>query len=267
MPDRAPAIGPIACIEIVGPDARRFAQAQFAGDVEALAADAWQWNAWLSAQGRVRAVMQLAAAGDGNLLAILRAGEAESLCTDLARYRMRDRVTLQARTFTGHVAGPLPGCTVSRETSGTVLLGYGDRSLGLAVTSAPADAAASLAWRLRAIRQGWPTLPADAADFLPPALGLERLGAVSFSKGCYPGQEIATRLHHRRNHKWRLGHLSGPHSLVPGAAQIDSGSNVWVLDSIATSEGAESLAVVPITSSNDINILGEIHHVVSIFDV
>ena len=51
MPIKLPSM---AVIGLNGPDAVAFAQAQFCNDVPSLADGHWQWNAWLSPQGRVR---------------------------------------------------------------------------------------------------------------------------------------------------------------------------------------------------------------------
>ena len=67
------------------------------------------------------------------------------------------------------------------------------------------DAGEREAWRLADIAAGLPWLDAVTQDeFVPQSLGLERLDAVRFDKGCYPGQEIAARLHFRGGNKHRL---------------------------------------------------------------
>ncbi len=53
-------------------------------------------------------------------------------------------------------------------------------------------------WTLVDIDSGRVSLdPATSAEFLPQMLGLVAQGAVSFSKGCYLGQEIVARAQHR----------------------------------------------------------------------
>src|SRR5690348_45480 len=104
-PEMHAAAGPAQCIEIAGADARTFAQAQFSGDVRALRAGHWQWNAWLDPKGSVRALMHLADPGDGRLLALLRGGDAEALCTELRRYVFRSKVQLQAVSGWHRLAG------------------------------------------------------------------------------------------------------------------------------------------------------------------
>ena len=64
---------------IEGPDALAFAHAQFSSNVQSLAIGAWQFSAWLNAQGRVRALFHLARLDEQRLLLLLRGGEAAAL--------------------------------------------------------------------------------------------------------------------------------------------------------------------------------------------
>lgn len=260
------AIEEVACIEIEGADARRFAQTQFSGDVASLAPRRWQWNAWLNAQGRVRALMHLADVGDGRLLAVLRGGDAEAIHAALSRYVLRMRVTLTQRRLTAFAGGAEPDGTVHAESDGTIVLGQGARSVRLATGVASPDPDGQRQWRLQDIRQGWPVLPAGESDFLPPALGLEHLGAVAFQKGCYPGQEIAARLHYRGGHKLRLCHLRGSRPLAPGQLRDACGRPLAVLATVAIANQIEALVVTAVTDDIYINILEHKYNIVSIFD-
>ena len=50
------------------------------------------------------------------------------------------------------------------------------------------------AWRAGELLAGITWLNAKSTDsFIPQMLGFENIGAVSFQKGCYPGQEIVAR--------------------------------------------------------------------------
>lgn len=259
-------VAPVHCLLIEGPDARRFAQAQFSADVRALQAGHWQWNAWLDAHGRVQALMHLADLGGERLLAVLRGGKAERIRADLGRYLMRSKAVLSVSAFHGHSDAALPSGHLERDRHDFVI-GLGSRSLRLRQGASPPDPAASEQWRLADINAGWPTLPPDGGHFLPPALGLGRLGAISLEKGCYPGQEIVARLHYRGVHKRRLCHLRGPTMLEPGTVPGPAGDNsVHVLDCVSGEGSMEILAVVPENIGNIINILDNIYHVTSAFD-
>lgn len=260
-----PAISSVNGLVMEGADARRFAQTQFAGDVDALAPGHWQWNAWLNAKGRVQALMHLVDIGDDRLLAVLRGGDAEATRVALVRYLLRMRANLTVQTFTGRHGGPVPD-GIARMDAGQIVLGYGLRSLRLDPVPAPSDPAAETAWRLADIRQGWPKLPGGEPAFLPPALGLEHLGAVAFEKGCYPGQEIAARLHYRGGHKHCLYHLCGTAPLPEGGIRdADGGSPVWILDSAAESDGVEALAVASNENSHEIKVMDNIYSIVTKF--
>lgn len=264
-----PVVAHIHCIAIEGADARRFAQTQFSGDVDALAPGHWQWNAWLNAQGRVQALMQLVDAGNESLFAMLRGGDAQAIHAALARYLLRAKAKLTIRALTARAGGPLPSGTVQRDAD-SMVLGYGPRSLRLAPVDADAvvDPPANTGWRLADIRAGWPTLAAEAQPkFLPPALGLEHLGAIAFDKGCYPGQEIAARLHYRGGHKHRLCHLGGASPLPLGDIRSATGAvQASILDTVRSADGYDSLAVLAFDTDNKISILDNIYIINKKFD-
>lgn len=232
---------PAETIVLEGGDAIAFAHAQFASDLHALAIGAWQWSTWLDPQGRVRALLQIARTGEQRLLLLLRGGSAQPLAEALRRYVFRSRVTIEAqapRALTD--ASPAPHGTLA--DTGDIVLGCGDYSLRIADS---ADAAAQ-AWRLAAIRAGHPWLPDAALDtLLTPALSLERLGAVSFDKGCFPGQEIVARLHYRGGNKRHLYRIGANDALSTGAPVLMAGTAAGlVLDCIHAADSHEALAVL-----------------------
>jgi folate-binding protein YgfZ len=259
-----PVLPEVNCILIEGADARRFAQAQFSGDVESLAQGEWQWNAWLDAQGRVQALMHLARLGEDRLLAILRGGDVEKTRASLARYIFRAKASVAVRIFSGHAGGALPMGRVDSGADDMIAIGYGDRSLQLKASGgASPDEVTTNTWRLADIRAGWPVLPADDARLLPPALGLEHLGAVSLDKGCYPGQEIVARLHWRGGNKSTLCHVRGPAVLEAGAKLESTPGPVRVLGSAMAKGRTEALVVAPKTDAITIKILGDEYEILS----
>ena len=74
-----------------------------------------------------------------------------------------------------------------------------------ALAAAGVAAVGEGAWRHLLIRDGLPWLPAAASEkHLPQMLNLDRLDGVSFTKGCYPGQEIVARTRYLGRVKRRL---------------------------------------------------------------
>jgi len=219
-------LGPAALIRIAGRDALAFAHAQFTSDVRGLAEGAWQWSAWLDAQGRARAVFLLLRVAPDELLAWQPLGDPATLNTSLARFVMRAAVRIEAIDATveaidaphdvlaGRVAHDGAGWTFALADGRRVRLVPGDPR--------PANAAALAEWRLRDIEARLPLLPeAMAGECTPQALDLESIDAIRFDKGCYPGQEIAARLHFRGGNKRHLHRAT-----VEGPAPVEAGDEL-----------------------------------------
>jgi folate-binding protein YgfZ len=71
-------------------------------------------------------------------------------------------------------------------------------------------------WRLEDIQVGIPSVgPAISEEFVPQMLNLDLLGGISFSKGCYTGQEIVARTHYLGNLKRRMFRLQSTGAIEP----------------------------------------------------
>lgn len=115
-----------------------------------------------------------------------------------------------------------------------------------AAASIPAQDA-RMRWDLALIKRREVWLTADTSgQFLPQMIGLDRIGAVSFLKGCYLGQEVVARAQHLGEVKRRLAALdwSGvPPS--PGTQVQANGRNAGTVVAVAGSlEGGQALAVL-----------------------
>lgn len=268
---------PPQLLELDGPDAVAFAHAQFSGDVRALDVGAWQWNAWLNPQGRVRAFFQLLRTSDLTLMAILRGGDASHLSLELQRYVFRSKVKLRpianarARGFfdRAELESRL-GATISDEKIILTDQGFivpaetGGRWLCIETdaTAAPADTHANDRWRLADIRVGLIELSPELADkYLPQWLGLDRLGAVSVRKGCYPGQEIMSRLHFKggttKRSLYRVS-FSIEAPPLPGATLLGGTdhSPVGTIVTVSRSETGASEALASIADASAAGTLG-----------
>jgi folate-binding protein YgfZ len=97
------------------------------------------------------------------------------------------------------------------------------------------------AWALQEIQAGRPLITAATQDlFVPQMVNYEKLGAVDFQKGCYPGQEIVARAQYRGEVKRRMVRLPAPAgaTLKPGE-EFNGGV-------VVDSAGGELLAVMPV---------------------
>ena len=210
-------IAPLCAAELLvfeGPDAIAFAHAQFSNDVKSLAVDTWQWNAWLDPQGRVRCFFALMRIGPTRLTAWLPLGGAEPMREALMRFVMRAALKLETLAWTLHAmdAAAVPTAMATAQViahkGGYALLQPATPSRIAWIApdrAASIDTDALNRWRLDDIDAGLPLLSATlSGEFLAQALDLERFDAIRFDKGCYPGQEIAARLHFRGGNKRHL---------------------------------------------------------------
>ncbi|MBD8899829.1 folate-binding protein YgfZ [Rhodanobacter sp. DHG33] len=232
---------PAETLLIEGPDALAFAHAQFSSNVQSLAVGAWQFSAWLNAQGRVRSLFHLARLDEQRLLLLLRGGEAEALGEALRRYVFRSKLTITAspwRILSTDAGLPLHEVRIA---SNDITLGCGTHSLRVGT-----DGEGDSNWRLPQLQFGWPWLPPSTLDtLLPSALSLHRLQAIAIDKGCYPGQEIVARLHWRGGHKRHLCNVHLTRDATPGDTLRSNGNDVGVLlEVIGNDNDIEALAVL-----------------------
>jgi folate-binding protein YgfZ len=201
------ALAPAQILEISGLDGRAFAHAQFTSNVDALVDGQWQWSAWLDPAGRVRNVFALLRSREDRLLAWLPRGDSASMAQRLSMYVLRSKVRMQPLAgrwlLDLHSAG---GGTPEQAAEIWLLDLPGSPPRHAAIidcdTEPPLDADRLQAWVREDIAAGLPWIGSETAEeFTPQALGLERLGAISLGKGCYPGQEIVARLHYRGGNK------------------------------------------------------------------
>ncbi|HEX6831990.1 MAG TPA: folate-binding protein [Rudaea sp.] len=255
-------------IDLSGADADAFAQAQFSSDLRALGSDQWQFSAWLSAQGRVRALFHLLRLAPDRLRLILRGGSAAMLRDALARYVLRSKVSIAVASAVRVIGVESPAAVA--EIAATLPVHFDftrvDRGVLLALPFAPArwllvqdsneratptDAteAAVARWRAADIAAGLPEIDASLDDRLLPAwLAFERLGAASTKKGCYPGQEIVARMHFKGGNKRWLHRLAFAGPALPPPGTLLSGSDgrsaTLVSAAMTGAEAGVALAVI-----------------------
>lgn len=184
-----------AVLAVAGDDAQTFLQGLITHDVGSLAPGRALFAGLLSPQGKALFDFHLHA-GEGAILIDVAAMRADALLKRLSMYKLRKAVTLVRRDDLAVLADwPGDGPADARTPA------LGARWIGPA-GSAPAGADAYDAHR-HAV--GVP----DSADIGQDELlwletGADLLNGVSFSKGCYVGQENTARMHHRDKVRRRL---------------------------------------------------------------
>jgi folate-binding protein YgfZ len=157
---------------VSGDDAQAFLQAQLTADIAALSEHEQTFACYCTPRGQVLGLLLVERAPEGYLLA-----GARELLPDIVRrlqiYVLRSKVNIQLAEDTG----------VSRAADGSYGFGNGTGPAGNPDHLKAAELRRGISWLSKATSE----------KYIPQMLGFDRIGAVSFSKGCYPGQEIVAR--------------------------------------------------------------------------
>jgi hypothetical protein len=242
-------------LAVAGPDRANFLQGQLTQDVASARPDRTVMAGWSDAKGRLLFAGHLfsmeARTGSADALALLVPGElAEALCRRLGMYVLRAQV--QVSVLDVPVVGLLGSPPAAMPGPSLRLCGGDGRHLLLGGGAADASrigtaASPRSAWQLNDIHSGLPTIVnATTGEFVPQMVNLDLLGGISFTKGCYTGQEIVARMKYLGRVKRRMLRFSAA-GLPPAAGAAlyaERGAVGQVVSSASTESGTEFLAVV-----------------------
>lgn len=268
-----PEQGLLSC---TGDDARNFLHAQLTSDIAGLDATHARRAGWCSAKGRLLATLLVVPQSDGFLLQLAR-DLSPAVAKRLSMFILRAKVKLADVSAAWAQFGVWGAGAAQRLADAGLevpqnVLGCADGEHGVVVRVAPArflvlvpaaesarlaqdlGDAGEAAWALEEIRDGHPQVRLATQDqFVPQMVNLERLGAVDFKKGCYPGQEIVARTQYRGMLKRRMVRARAPVPASPGddvfADSIVGQAAGTVVNAVPRPEGGhELLAVVQISA-------------------
>ena len=213
----------MACVKFSGDDAETFLHGQLSCDVKAMPANGVSYGSYCSPQGRMLASFLLLRI-EQSFLMLLPADIADATQKRLSMFILRSKVKASradlipfglSGTAVASVSA-LPIMTSSLETDGSIAVRL-DATRGLLVVPAESVVArwktlssdlvpaGSPAWEWLDIRSGIPWIhQATREEFIPQMANVDLVGGVSFSKGCYPGQEIVARTQFRGQVKRRM---------------------------------------------------------------
>ena len=269
----------LGVLRFTGPDAVSFLQGQLSNDTRRLADGGSLFAAYSSPQGRVLALMHLLPHSSG-IIAILPRELVLPTMEGLRKFVLRAKVGIEDTGELLSVAGVhgahhLRSAGLAAPQSGT---GYTEKD-DIGVASVHRDpsrywvigAAARLTerglagdvlhaqriesdWRRADIHAGLPQIYlATREAFVAQMLNLDLLEGISFSKGCYTGQEIIARTQHLGRIKRRLYRLQLPYGewQVGQALRLSDGRTGRLVEAIQNGSGFEALAVLNVQASVD----------------
>ena len=246
-------------VRVHGPDAVEFLQGQLSQDVTALQVGDSAPALLLQPTGKVDAWLRATRTGDDEILLDVDAGFGEAVAARLRRFRLRTKVELDGERWSG-LALRGPGAHDVPTPSGAVavparwpgvagvdLLSGGE----LAMAGVPlVDAEALEALRVEC---GVPAMGAELTEGTIPAEAGQWLidASVSFTKGCYTGQELVARIDSRGGNVPRplRGLLVQGGEPGRGADVEVDGAVVGQVTSAATSPVLGAIALAPLARS------------------
>lgn len=241
-----------ALLHFSGNDACAFLHAQLTSDVSGLAPNHSQYSGYCTPKGRLLASFLLWRDESGYVLqlpAVLRAAIHKRLSMYILRSQVKVTDASPGHAVMGiggdgatkvlqRIAGEVPKAPhdVVHGSGATVLKLPADRYQIVvararedairAALAANAEVGDATCWDWLDIRAGIATiLPATQEEFVPQMVNFDAIGAVSFNKGCYPGQEIVARMHYLGKLKQRmvLAHVGADAAPRPGDKLYSAG--------------------------------------------
>jgi len=242
LPDRA-------VIEVSGADRVSFLQGLVSNDVAEAAPGRSVWAALLTPQGKWLADFFILADG-GRLLLDCEAGQAAMLTQRLTRFRLRAEVAVQPvplQVYAGW-GGAGPEAGIAAPDPRTPDAGW----RVLSDVPLPADGTAK-DWDRHRLALGLPDgsrdMEAEKTTLLE--AGFDELHGVSWTKGCYMGQELTARTKYRGLLKRRLApvRIDGPVP-PPGTPVLRAGVEVGAMRSAVAGLGLALLRLDAIESDD-----------------
>lgn len=176
---------PRSFVRVAGPDARDYLQRMVSNDVEALQVGRSCRALLLTAKGRLIAPLVVWRRGEEDFLLLTEPELGETVRVQLTRMRLRARCEIEQEEHDSVLVFGGEGIATDFPGAAEVL------DSGLEPTIADDEL------ELRRIEAGVPRWGRELDErVLPAEAGLDRTH-ISFSKGCYPGQEPVARLHYR----------------------------------------------------------------------
>jgi tRNA-modifying protein YgfZ len=229
-------------VRAAGPDVIPFLQGQLSQDVAELAVGDSAWALLLQPQGKVVAFLRVLRLGEEEVVLETDAGFAEAVIGRLTRFKLRVKCDLDPLDWRCvAVRGPEAHDLVS---GGVVADWPGLPGVDLVGESVAAPEGVPLcsleAYEAVRIEAGIPVMGRELDENTIPAEAGVVDRSVSFTKGCYTGQELVARIDSRGGNVPRRlrGVVLAGGELPPVGAQIEAdGKEVGRLTSVAVSPG------------------------------
>ena len=233
-------------VRVTGEDAATYLQGQVSQDIDAIAEGDSAWSLVLDPTGKLVSWFRIHRLGDSEFVFDLEPGGVEATVARLERFKLRTKIDFAVEDG-WRMAAVRGGDVVPAGDLVAEVTWPGWEGVDVLLAPSTPDPALEVdaaAFELARIRAGVPRLGVDiTADTIPAEGGAPLIeGAVSFTKGCYTGQELVARIDSRG------GNVPKPLRVLTGDAALAVGADV-VLDGKVIGEvtsAAGLLALAPL---------------------
>jgi folate-binding protein YgfZ len=251
-------------VAVTGPDAVSFLQGQCSQDVAALAVGSSGWTWVLQPRGKVEVLARVTRVAADGLLLDVEGGWGDATLARLNRFKLRTKADLAPRAWrclalrgprsreaAAAAAGASSGTDAPHSVAETLVLDAswprlpGVDLLGPDPALPPGVALVSAeAWEWARIDAGVPQMGRELTeDTIPAETGLVPR-TVSFTKGCYTGQELVARIDSRGGHVPRhLRRVVLDEPAPAGASVAVAGKVAGSLTSVAAAPDGGAVAL------------------------
>lgn len=272
-----------ALLHLTGPDSLKFLQGQLTCDTRQIDAGHALPGAYCTPQGRVVCDFMLCQLGEEHYALRMRRDILDTSAATFGKYIVFSKARLDAargdwqilacwgedaaaalRDILGSVPERLFGAAsdegytlVQMDAQGQQFecyLNTAEQAQLLRRLEVRLQISTEAAWQLGEIRRGIGRIQAPTSgEFIPQMLNYDLTGHVSFSKGCYTGQEVVARMHYRGKPKRRmyLAELSTPGPAAAGMALYSSGSAQSVGNVVNSNSDANGTTVALVVATAD----------------
>ena len=190
-------------LQVVGSDARKFLHSQLANDIASLKIGESRYSLLLEPTGKITSLLRVRCISEEQFALDCEAGFGEVSATRLSRFKIRIKceISSSAQRFVA-VRGLSAIEHAEFLARGFALAAWRENDLALDFVAGDFVAGdlrqgSNDELEQARVRAKWPTMDVDMkSDSMPAETGLTDC-AVSFTKGCYPGQELVERMDSR----------------------------------------------------------------------
>jgi folate-binding protein YgfZ len=251
----------LAAIRLSGADAETFLQGQLTQDITRVTPDSPQLAGWNNAKGRLLCIVT-ALSWQKDIWLILPSALRDSVQKRLGMFVLRAAVKIDAPDVSINLNNEPDNSDISycfeKNNSLYFCVSAGAHMVlthGAGDNAIETNKATEADWRRTNITNGIPTIwPTSSESFVPQMVNLDMLDAISFSKGCYVGQEIVARTQNLGRIKRRMYGFSAAPTLQvhPGDKLFLNGREAGeIVDAVTNSDETNLLAVTRIEQSQE----------------